>query len=231
MNNSTDMYCANCRHPLGGLPAGQCPKCSKSFDPGDDKTFVTTLHQMRCYHTIIGLTIMLIAVIWNMMSMGPAMFVDLPSLIWIVLILVGGLWVSFGPGAVVRAMLAGLRPRLHWDRDTLTSHLTVFARAYQLSWGAGLIGAMFGVVATLMSMDSPDRIGPGMAISLLSTLYGAVLAEFVFSPMQQAIASRAAMHPSFLPLLLIPRRSILGVAMSVVMVIMVLILILFLANP
>ena len=47
----------------------------------------------------------------------------------------------------------------------------------------GMIGTLIGLVQMLASMDDPSSIGPAMAIALLTTLYGAFLANVVFLPM------------------------------------------------
>jgi chemotaxis protein MotA len=47
----------------------------------------------------------------------------------------------------------------------------------------GLIGTLIGLVQMLGSLDDPSSIGPAMAVALLTTFYGAVLANMVFNPL------------------------------------------------
>lgn len=47
----------------------------------------------------------------------------------------------------------------------------------------GLIGTLIGLVQMLGNLDDPKTIGPSMAIALLTTFYGAVLANMVFLPL------------------------------------------------
>jgi chemotaxis protein MotA len=47
----------------------------------------------------------------------------------------------------------------------------------------GMIGTLIGLVQMLRSMDSPDTIGAGMAVALLTTFYGALTANLVFIPL------------------------------------------------
>lgn len=47
----------------------------------------------------------------------------------------------------------------------------------------GMIGTLIGLVAMLSGLSNPDMIGQGMAVALLTTLYGAVLANCFLSPM------------------------------------------------
>jgi chemotaxis protein MotA len=55
-----------------------------------------------------------------------------------------------------------------------------------------MLGTLIGLVVMLRGMSDPARIGPGMAIALLTTLYGLVLAHGVFLPLSQKLANRNA---------------------------------------
>lgn len=55
----------------------------------------------------------------------------------------------------------------------------------------GMIGTLIGLVAMLSNMDDPKSIGPAMAVALLTTLYGAVLANIVFNPIAEKLGLRA----------------------------------------
>lgn len=66
-------------------------------------------------------------------------------------------------------------------------------------WGAlgdigpamGMIGTLIGLVAMLSNMDDPKSIGPAMAVALLTTLYGAMLANMVAIPFADKLKLRA----------------------------------------
>ncbi len=47
----------------------------------------------------------------------------------------------------------------------------------------GMIGTLIGLVQMLSNMDDPKQIGPAMAVALLTTLYGAVIANAVALPL------------------------------------------------
>ena len=51
----------------------------------------------------------------------------------------------------------------------------------------GMIGTLIGLVLMLADMN-PDTIGKGMAVALLTTLYGAIAANFVFLPIADKLA-------------------------------------------
>ena len=47
----------------------------------------------------------------------------------------------------------------------------------------GMVGTLIGLVQMLMNMSDPDSIGPAMAVALLTTFYGAVLAHMILLPL------------------------------------------------
>jgi chemotaxis protein MotA len=56
----------------------------------------------------------------------------------------------------------------------------------------GMIGTLIGLVAMLANMDDPSMIGAGMAAALLTTMYGAIMANLMFLPAADKLASRAS---------------------------------------
>lgn len=56
----------------------------------------------------------------------------------------------------------------------------------------GMIGTLIGLVAMLSNMDDPSKIGAGMAAALLTTLYGALLANIIFLPLADKLALRSS---------------------------------------
>lgn len=156
-------------------------------------------------------------------------FLDVPSLLWLAGMLIGVLWMSFGPRAVIQAVLAVTPWGPSPDRDRCAGILLVFARAYQVAWGAGIIGMLIGDIIMLQNMADPAQIGPGLAVSLLPLVYGACLAEFILAPCQQVIATRAGCTAANLPLLVVPHRSIQGVALASALLVLVSLLVLIVA--
>lgn len=59
----------------------------------------------------------------------------------------------------------------------------VLRKAAEVSPAMGLIGTLVGLVQMLGNLEDPSSIGPSMAVALLTTFYGAVLANIVFSPL------------------------------------------------
>ena len=55
----------------------------------------------------------------------------------------------------------------------------------------GMIGTLIGLVQMLTVMDDPKSIGPAMAVALLTTLYGAILANMFALPIADKLALRS----------------------------------------
>lgn len=65
----------------------------------------------------------------------------------------------------------------HSNGRKMTDYMALMSPAF------GMIGTLVGLVQMLQDMSDPGSIGLGMAVALLTTLYGAVLANMVFTPM------------------------------------------------
>jgi chemotaxis protein MotA len=47
----------------------------------------------------------------------------------------------------------------------------------------GMVGTLIGLVQMLKNLSSPDQIGAGMAVALITTFYGAIAANLIFIPL------------------------------------------------
>jgi len=56
----------------------------------------------------------------------------------------------------------------------------------------GMIGTLLGLIFMLSNMDDPSKIGPGMAVALITTLYGAMISNIVTGPVSDRLAARDA---------------------------------------
>ncbi len=59
---------------------------------------------------------------------------------------------------------------------------SILRRAAEIAPAMGLIGTLIGLVQMLAVLDDPGKIGPAMALALLTTFYGAVLGSVVLAP-------------------------------------------------
>ena len=55
----------------------------------------------------------------------------------------------------------------------------------------GMVGTLIGLVGMLANMDDPKSIGPAMAVALLTTLYGSVVATVLTLPIRDKLKLRA----------------------------------------
>ena len=55
----------------------------------------------------------------------------------------------------------------------------------------GMIGTLVGLIQMLSGLDDPSTIGAGMAVALLTTFYGAVLANVFFLPLAGKLETRS----------------------------------------
>ena len=68
--------------------------------------------------------------------------------------------------------------------------IKVFSATGDVAPAMGMIGTLIGLVQMLATMEDPKSIGPAMAIALLTTLYGAILANMVALPLADKLTLR-----------------------------------------
>lgn len=68
----------------------------------------------------------------------------------------------------------------------------IFATIAAYSPAMGMIGTLIGLVQMLQTMDDPSTIGPAMAVALLTTFYGAIIANIVANPIAGKLKLRSA---------------------------------------
>ena len=79
-----------------------------------------------------------------------------------------------------------IRDNLERDRDNFLTHLDEGQKIYRAIGDCapafGMIGTLLGMVQMFANMTDPAKLGPFMAVALLATLYGAVVANIVCLP-------------------------------------------------
>ena len=99
-----------------------------------------------------------------------------------------GLLIDGHPAETVRTML-------QMDlNETLKRHSDgqdIFRAIADVGPAMGMIGTLIGLVQMLANMDDPKQIGPAMAVALLTTLYGAILANMFAGPIADKLAVRS----------------------------------------
>jgi len=79
-----------------------------------------------------------------------------------------------------------IRDNMERDRDNFLLHLDEGSKIYRAIGDCapafGMIGTLLGMVQMFSNMSDPSKLGPFMAVALLATLYGAVLANLICLP-------------------------------------------------
>ena len=81
---------------------------------------------------------------------------------------------------ILRTELDAVATR-HRDGKAIFDCMGRFAPAF------GMIGTLMGLVIMLGDMSDPSKIGAGMAVALLTTMYGAVASNVVFLPFAEKL--------------------------------------------
>ena len=68
---------------------------------------------------------------------------------------------------------------------------SIFVAIGETAPAFGLIGTLIGLVALLSNMKEPSAIGPSMSVALLTTLYGAVIANLIALPIADKLKRRS----------------------------------------
>jgi len=55
----------------------------------------------------------------------------------------------------------------------------------------GMVGTLIGLVQMLQSMSDPSSIGPAMAVAIITTFYGAIMANLIALPMAGKLTTRS----------------------------------------
>ncbi|NOY42861.1 MAG: motility protein A [Planctomycetes bacterium] len=81
---------------------------------------------------------------------------------------------------IMRTELDAVATR-HRDGKAILDCMGRFAPAF------GMIGTLMGLVIMLGDMSDPSKIGAGMAVALLTTMYGAIASNVVFLPFAEKL--------------------------------------------
>ncbi len=86
--------------------------------------------------------------------------------------------------AILETEISYLQER-HELGQSILSAMGSYAPAF------GMIGTLIGLVIMLANMSDPSMIGPGMAVALITTFYGALLANLIFLPLAGKLKTRS----------------------------------------
>lgn len=73
----------------------------------------------------------------------------------------------------------------HKKGKDIFDQLAMFAPAF------GMLGTLVGLIQMLKNLDDPSNIGAGMALALVTTFYGSLLANVLYTPIANKLAIRS----------------------------------------
>ena len=90
---------------------------------------------------------------------------------------------------LVKAILdteIGVREDRHLSNKAILDSMAELAPAY------GMIGTLIGLIAMLGNLQDVSALGPGMAVALITTMYGSMVANMFAGPLAKKLAARSA---------------------------------------
>lgn len=76
--------------------------------------------------------------------------------------------------------------------DRHSANKTVFDNLAEFGPSFGMIGTLIGLIAMLGNLADVSALGPGMAVALITTMYGSMLANMFAIPTSKKLAARSA---------------------------------------
>lgn len=94
-------------------------------------------------------------------------------------------------GYDIETVSALLNKEIYQTRERNQTAVKVMTTFSEFAPAMGMVGTLIGLVAMLQNMDNPDAIGPSMAVALLTTLYGALIANGITTPLAKKLSARS----------------------------------------
>ena len=120
-------------------------------------------------------------------GVGLDPYIDVGSVIITVVVTPAALVMSYGSAAfsaivTVFTCSAG--------KEDVRLAIAVFTRGKSYALASGALGTLIGLVIMLKNLDDVSAVGPGLALSLLTLVYGIVLAYLVLGPVVGSLKRR-----------------------------------------
>ena len=85
-----------------------------------------------------------------------------------------------------------LETELVFVRERHSSGQAILLQMSSYSPAFGMIGTLIGLINMLKKLDDPSSLGPSMAVALVTTFYGVILANLLFTPLAKKLAAQSA---------------------------------------
>ena len=76
--------------------------------------------------------------------------------------------------------------------DRHSTNKAIFDSTAELGPAYGMIGTLIGLIAMLGNLEDVSKLGPGMAVALITTMYGSMMANMVCIPISKKLAARSS---------------------------------------
>jgi chemotaxis protein MotA len=73
--------------------------------------------------------------------------------------------------------------QLHYIQERHNTGKKIFDQLGASLPAFGMVGTLIGLIQMLNSLDDPSKIGSGMAVAMVTTFYGAFVANMLYLPM------------------------------------------------
>jgi chemotaxis protein MotA len=83
-----------------------------------------------------------------------------------------------------------MQKKMSLTKKNLDTGVKVFQGMGSYGPAFGMIGTLIGLVQMLANLDDPSSIGPSMAVAMITTFYGALIANLIFIPMAEKLSGR-----------------------------------------
>ena len=134
---------------------------------------------------IIGFLFMLFIFVGMSALTGTGfMFIDLPSA-FLILISLLFFWFASKSGSVIgRYMKTSFKKDYTYTKTELAALSAALKNTGKFILAVGGFGFISGMLASMANLENREMLGPNLAVSMLTLLYGITIGVFVFLPAQ-----------------------------------------------
>ena len=93
-------------------------------------------------------------------------------------------------GVKTADIAAIMQKKMSLTKKNLSSGADIMSSMGAYAPAFGMIGTLIGLVQMLANLDDPSTIGPKMAVAMITTFYGAIMANLFFIPMSDKLNGR-----------------------------------------
>ncbi|MBF0390685.1 MAG: MotA/TolQ/ExbB proton channel family protein [Desulfamplus sp.] len=93
-------------------------------------------------------------------------------------------------GVKTADIAAVMQKKMDLVKESNGTGASMYGTLGSLAPAFGMIGTLIGLVQMLANLDDPASIGPSMAVAMITTFYGAILANLFFNPMSNKLKIR-----------------------------------------